>query len=125
MNEHSGPEDGPVTLINVFEIPAEQVDAFIEGWAERARIMSTRPGFRDAMLHRALSPDGRFQLVNVGHWDSVEAFTAAQENPEFQASRARVAQQAPQAMANPQLYRVVAGYTTTSGHQPEGTNGSK
>jgi heme oxygenase (mycobilin-producing) len=116
MSEHTGPADaGPVTLINVFEIPAEQVDAFIEGWAERARIMTTRPGFRDTLLHRALSPEGRFQLVNVAHWDSAESTAAAHAAPEWQASRAGLAQLAPRAVANQQLYQVVAGYAIPPG----------
>lgn len=137
MSEHTGPADaGPVTLINVFEIPAEQVDAFIEGWAERAKIMSTHPGFRDTRLHRALSPEGRFQLVNVAHWDSAESYAAARADDEFQASRAatvadlhdrgvdvafgqgekaRAVRQGPRVVANPQLYRVVAGYAIPPG----------
>ena len=116
MSEHTGSADaGPVTLINVFEIPAEQVDAFIEGWAERARIMTTHPGFRDTRLHRALSPEGRFQLVNVAHWDSAESTAAAHANPQWQASRAGLAQLAPRAVANQQLYRVVAGYAIPPG----------
>lgn len=110
---------GPLTLINVFEIPAEQIDAFIESWAERARIICTHPGFRDAKLHRALSPDGRFQLVNVSSWDSAESYAAAHADPEFQVSRASVARHAPQAVANPELYRVVAGYAVSPGaHKP-------
>jgi heme oxygenase (mycobilin-producing) len=116
MSKHTGPTDaGPVTLINVFEIPAEQIDAFIDGWAERARIMSTHPGFRDTRLHRALAPEGRFQLVNVAHWDSAESYAAAQADPDFRASRGRVAPQSPGAVANPQLYRVVAGYAIPPG----------
>jgi hypothetical protein len=39
--------------------------------------MSTHPGFRDTRLHRAPSPEGRFQLVNVAHWDSAESYAAA------------------------------------------------
>ena len=116
MSEHTGSADaGPVTLINVFEIPAEQVDAFIEAWAERARIMTTHPGFRDTLLHRALSPEGRFQLVNVAHWDSAELTAAAHADPQWQVSRAGLAQLAPRAVANQQLYRVVAGYAIPSG----------
>ncbi len=116
MSEHTGPADaGPVTLINVFEIPAEQVDAFIEGWAERARNMTTQSGFRDTLLHRALSPEGRFQLVNVSHWDSAESTAAAHADPEWRASRAGMAQLAPGAVANQQLYRVVAGYAIPPG----------
>jgi heme-degrading monooxygenase HmoA len=86
--------------------------AFIEGWAERAKIMTTQQGFRDTLVHRALSPEGRFQLVNVSHWDSAESTAAAHADPQWQASRASLAQRAPRAVANQQLYRVVAGYIT-------------
>jgi hypothetical protein len=30
-------------MVNACSMPSEQVDAFIEGWAERARIMSRLP----------------------------------------------------------------------------------
>src|SRR5215510_4246934 len=73
-----------VTLINVFEMDAEHVDAFITEWRERAAMMSTKPGFLDSRLHRALSPDARFQVVNVAHWESADAMQAATADPEFQ-----------------------------------------
>ena len=105
----TGPaEAGPVTLINVFEIPFGQIDGFVEGWTERSRIMSAYPGFRDAVLHRAVSSKGRFQLANVSHWDSEQLYDAAHLDPAFLASRARVADHAPGAVAHPQLYVVVA-----------------
>lgn len=99
--------DDGVTFINVFEIPAEQIDGFIEQWRERAKLMRDAPGFRDVRLHRALLPDTRFQLVNVAHWDSVEACEAAGANPTVVASvdTARTV-----ASANPALYQVVAEY---------------
>src|SRR2546423_7825321 len=78
--------DAPVTLINVFEIDATNVESFMEGWRERAEFMSTQPGFRSFRLHRALSPDSRFQLVNVAEWDSLEALRAATSDERFQAS---------------------------------------
>lgn len=112
--QHSTADTESVTLINVFEIPCDQVDAFTEGWTERARIMSTHPGFRDAVLHRALSPYDRFQLVNVSHWDSLESYTAAHTDPQFQASRDTARRNAA-VTASPQLYRVVAGYTLSPG----------
>jgi hypothetical protein len=31
-----------ITLINVFEIPAEHVDVFIAQWRERAALMTTK-----------------------------------------------------------------------------------
>lgn len=104
----------PVTLINVFEIPAEQVPAFIAEWDERSRIMSAYPGFRDAVLHRAVSPEGRFQLVNVAHWDSLQAYTEAHADPRFRASRDRAGRD-PRVVAHPELYRVAAGYTVPPG----------
>jgi hypothetical protein len=71
MSQASKPATGsPVTLINVFDVPAEHVEAFIAAWRERAALMSTKPGFLDTRLHRALSPQTRFQLVNIAHWET-------------------------------------------------------
>jgi heme-degrading monooxygenase HmoA len=100
--------DGAVTMINVIEIPADQVDAFLTGWHERAHIMSTLPGFRDYQLHRALLGDSRFQLVNIARWDSLEAFQAAVANSDF-LTRMRELEADPRfdVAGNPGLYRVV------------------
>jgi len=109
-------DDGPVTFINVFEIPADQVDRFVEGWRERARIMSRAPGFRDSRLHRAMSTESRFQLVNVAHWDSREAWEAATANPEFQANLAALAEDTgARISANPALYQVAVEYDEPAG----------
>lgn len=99
--------DAAVTLINVVEIPADQVDQFVIGWKQRAEIMSTLPGFRDYALHRALIANARYQLVNVAHWDSSEAFEAAMANPEFSSGRTGV-QDEFDVTGAPALYRVVA-----------------
>ncbi|WP_330228751.1 antibiotic biosynthesis monooxygenase [Nocardia sp. NBC_00508] len=99
--------DNGITFINVLEIPAEQIDEFIENWHERAKIMREAPGFRDVRLHRALLPHARFQLVNVAHWDSAEACAAAGANATVVASVDAARQVA---SANPALYEVVAEY---------------
>jgi heme oxygenase (mycobilin-producing) len=96
-----------VTLINVVEIPADQIYQFMVGWKQRADIMSTLPGFRDYALHRALLPESRFQLVNVAHWDSREAFEAAMTNPEFHSLRT-VVQGEFDVTGTPALYQVIA-----------------
>jgi heme oxygenase (mycobilin-producing) len=80
---HNSPDSGPVTLINVFEIRPEQLDGFLGEWHQRADFMAKQPGFQSFRLHRALSPDTRFQLVNVAEWDSAEALRAATSQPEF------------------------------------------
>jgi len=46
-------DEGPITLINVFEVEPEKLDAFIASWRERAELMSRQPGFRSLRLHRA------------------------------------------------------------------------
>jgi heme oxygenase (mycobilin-producing) len=66
-----------VVLINVFDVPAAQVDAAVVWW-ERARdFLVTQPGYVSTALHRARTPDARFKLVNVARWASPEAFAAA------------------------------------------------
>jgi len=96
-----------VTLINVFEMHSDHVDAFIEQWRERAEMMSTKPGFLNSHLHRALSPDAKFQIVNVAHWESADAMEAATADPEFQRRiRAVTANVEKPVSAHPALYAV-------------------
>jgi heme-degrading monooxygenase HmoA len=112
MSHDSPPtNNSPVTLINVFEVPAGHVETFIAQWRERAALMSTKPGFLDTRLHRALSSESRFQLVNVAHWESAEALRTASADPEFQ-RRARAAAGDPRVpiSANPAEYEVAVEF---------------
>jgi heme oxygenase (mycobilin-producing) len=105
----------PVTLINVFEVPAEHVDEFVEQWRSRAQLMSEAKGFRDSRLHRAVSSGARFQLVNVAHWDSQPELEAAQGDPRFQASlRALRGEGRPPFTSSPAVYRVAQDYPAPS-----------
>jgi len=70
-------------MINSFEVPAEQVEEFL-AQRVRAEIMAAAPGFRDATMHKAVSAEARFQLVNVAHWDSQADMEAAQGSDAFQ-----------------------------------------
>ena len=114
MHDVRGPAgDSPVTLINVFEVPAGHVDEFIAGWRERAALMSTKPGFRDTRLHRALSAQSRFPLVNVAHWESRAALHAAQADPGFQ-ELIKAATTDPRApvSANPAVYEIAVEFSS-------------
>lgn len=93
-----------VTFVNAIEILDEQIDEFVEQWVERVALMRAVPGFRDVRLHRAIQPGARFPLVNIAHWDSVEACEAAGANPAVVASVDEARQIA---TAHPALYRVV------------------
>lgn len=66
-----------VTLINVFEVPPAKLDAVMAAWEDARAFLAAQPGYIDTGLHRALSPEARFQLINVARWDSAEAFQAA------------------------------------------------
>lgn len=113
MSQDSMPaSNSPVTLINVFEVPTEHVDEFIARWRERAALMSTKPGFLNSRLHRALSSQTRFQLVNVAHWESREAMEAGTADTEFQ-ERIRAATTNSQVLisSHPGLYQVVVEFS--------------
>jgi heme-degrading monooxygenase HmoA len=58
---HETSPDGPITVINVFEVPAERVGEFITQWRARAEIMAAAPGFRDTRLHRSKLPASSFE----------------------------------------------------------------
>ncbi|WP_434055012.1 MAG: antibiotic biosynthesis monooxygenase family protein [Roseibium sp.] len=76
MAEENGPND-PVTLINAFEVPADQVDATVVFWENARDFLKEQPGYISTRLHQALAPDAKFQLINVAIWQSPEAFQAA------------------------------------------------
>jgi heme-degrading monooxygenase HmoA len=96
----------PITLINVFEIRADDVDLFLQDWQQRADFLGRQPGFRSLRLHRAVNVDSRFQLVNVAEWDSAEALQAATAQDFFQQSAQRSVQEFA-VTAHPAVYRVV------------------
>ena len=92
-----------VTLINSFEVPAADADAFIAAWEKTRDFLQTQPGYIDTSLHQALASDAEFQFVNVARWASAEEFTAAIRSPGMQAAAAGLAAYRP----HPALYRVV------------------
>jgi heme-degrading monooxygenase HmoA len=92
-------------------VPTDHVEAFVAQWRERAPLMSTKPGFLDSRLHRALSSQSRFQIVNVAHWESREAWQAATADAEFQERISAItADSQAQISANPALYQIVVDY---------------
>ena len=100
------PDDGAVTVINVFEIRPEDVEPFLKEWRERAEFLGSQPGFRSLRLHRAMTAGTPFQLINVAEWDSAEAVQAATAQDVFQQSARRSVQQYA-VTAHPAIYRVV------------------
>lgn len=67
----------PLVLINLFSMPAELVDDFVDGWEAGITAAKDAPGFRGTRLHRSVDPDAPYPVVNIARWDSVEDWQAA------------------------------------------------
>jgi heme-degrading monooxygenase HmoA len=79
----------PVVLINAFEVPEGEDEAFLAGWERQRDFLSAQPGYLSTRLHRSLAPDADFRFVNVALWESAQAFRDATSQPEFGAAPVR------------------------------------
>jgi heme-degrading monooxygenase HmoA len=96
-------EVGPVILINTFRVAPEDVDALLAAWAADAAYLKQQPGFISTQLHRGIGGSGVF--LNHAVWESVEAFSNAFGDPQFQATFARYPEST---VASPHLFQKVA-----------------
>ena len=96
------PTEAPLTLINAFEVPPSEDDAFLALFARAREFLSGRGAYREPTLHRALRPDADFRFVNVARWSSPLAFGKAVQQPAFQELAAALA-----VPAHPALYQVI------------------
>jgi heme-degrading monooxygenase HmoA len=94
---------GPVILINEFNIPPDDIERFLEVWADDAAFMKRQPGFISTQLHRGTA--GSTTFVNVAVWESARALGEAFGSPEFQERAARYPEDA---IAAPHVFKKVA-----------------
>jgi heme-degrading monooxygenase HmoA len=92
-----------IVLINPFEVPQGQEEAFLKGWHEAADYLRQAPGFLSTRLHESMDPQAKFRFVNVAEWESPQHFQAAMSSEAFQQSRGKMP-----FTAFPALYRVIA-----------------
>jgi heme-degrading monooxygenase HmoA len=95
-------DPGGVVLINAFEVRPDADDAFVSAWEATRQFLRDQPGYLATRLHRSLSPDTRFRFVNIGRYESLQAFQAAVGQPGFRQAAAAI-----QHRAHPSLYEVV------------------
>ena len=93
---------GSVVLINLFEVPAGADERFIAAWELARDFLQSQEGYRSTELYRSLSPDTSFRFVNIGRYESLQAFQAAVGQPGFRQAAAAI-----QHRAHPSLYEVV------------------
>ena len=67
--------DGPVILVNKFDVALDDISQFLTSWAEDASYFKRQPGYISAQLHRGVAGSGVF--LNVAVWESVEHFRRA------------------------------------------------
>jgi heme-degrading monooxygenase HmoA len=96
-------DEGPVVLINVFHVAADDVDALEDAWSSDASFMAQQPGYVSAQLHRGVGASTMF--VNVAEWRSAGDLRNAFSSPEFQA---RLQHYPPSTIASPHLFRRIA-----------------
>ncbi|CTQ56632.1 Antibiotic biosynthesis monooxygenase [Roseibium album] len=70
----------PVTLINSFEVDQNQLEETIRFWEQVRDFLASQPGYISTNLHQSLSPEAKFQLVNVAKWANPQAFQEAIKN---------------------------------------------
>jgi heme-degrading monooxygenase HmoA len=96
-------DDGQVVLINEFNVPPDEVDRFLEVWADDAAFMKRQPGFIWTQLHRGTAGSSTF--VNVAVWESARALGEAFRSPQF---HERVARYPEGAVAAPHVFKKLA-----------------
>jgi heme-degrading monooxygenase HmoA len=94
---------GPVVLINVFNLEPEDVDRFLEVWADDAAYMERQPGFISNQLHRGTAGSSTF--VNVAEWESARALAKAFRSRDFQE---RLGRYPDSVVASPHLFEKVS-----------------
>jgi quinol monooxygenase YgiN len=95
--------DGPVILINKFNVRPDEVDQLLAAWASDAAVMRAQPGYISTQLHRGIG--GSCVFLNHAVWESTEHFARAFANPEFQR---QLGHYPSSATAEPHLFRKVA-----------------
>jgi len=103
LSQQLDDHQGPVVLINKFEVQHEDVDRFLETWAADAAVMKRQPGFISTQLHRGIR--GSTVFLNYAVWESTSAFKQAFLNPEFQS---RLKDYPASAVVSPHLFTKLA-----------------
>jgi heme-degrading monooxygenase HmoA len=101
-DEASWNRPGSVVLVNAFEVPEADDDAFLAAWERVRDLLREQPDYLGTLLHRSLVPGVRFRFVNVAPWVSAEAFGKALQSEEFQQAAAEMKHR-----PHPGLYEVV------------------
>jgi heme-degrading monooxygenase HmoA len=90
VREDGAPETaGGVTLIDAFEVPDSEDEAFLAGWDGARATPAEQQGYLGTRLHRATGA-AEFRFVDVARWSSPLMFARALERPAFREAARRI-----------------------------------
>ena len=95
--------EGPVILVNKFNVKPEDTERLIKAWAADAEFFKRQPGFVSAQLHRGIG--GSCVFLNYAVWESTDHFKRAFNSPEFQS---KLSAYPASTVASPHLFKKVA-----------------
>ncbi len=75
--------EGGALLINAFEVPRGYEGEFRAAWEQTRDILHENGAYLATWLHEGLSPDADFRFVNIGRYESPQAFQKALQIPAF------------------------------------------
>jgi quinol monooxygenase YgiN len=75
-------DSGPIVLINEFSVAPEDVERFLEVWADNLAVTKRQPGFISMQAYRGTAGSTTFGMMAV--WESAKALGQAFLSPEFQ-----------------------------------------
>ena len=81
LAEQMQADEGPVVLVNLFTVNADEENALMEAWAHDAAFMKAQPGYISTQMHRGIAGSGVF--MNYAVWEDVVYFRSAFSHPEF------------------------------------------
>ena len=102
VTDQFGEDAAPVVLVNVFTVDRAEADRLEAAWTEDAKFMRRQPGFISTQLHRGVGESSTY--LNYAVWESVAAFKAAFEQPDF---RAHLSSYPDSTITRPHLFRKV------------------
>ena len=92
-----------VILINTFTVPVGAMEEAIDMWEKARDFLKYQPGYLSTKLHRSLTANARYQLINVAEWKNAETFKAATKLMREEANLPRIKGLS----SSPFLYKVI------------------
>lgn len=109
--------DQHITLINVFTVPVEESERFLDSWRHRADAMARQPGFMGATMYGALHDETELRFINVAEWATEDALERALAMTGLPA-HARPMLGNMHITSRPAVYRAEVRLSPAGGHSP-------